>query len=93
MLSAILDPNRAVAPKYVGFVARTSDGLQHTGIIAEETASSITLIDARASRKTLLRNQIVSLESANTSMMPEGFEKLMSLQNMADLISYIQQLD
>ena len=43
MLTAILDPNRAVEDRYVEYVALTTDGRQLTGILLEETGASLTL--------------------------------------------------
>jgi hypothetical protein len=43
MLIAVLDPNRAVEDKYRDYAALTVDGRQFTGMITNESGSSITL--------------------------------------------------
>ena len=43
LLTAVLDPNRAVETRYLTFIGVTTQGVAHTGIIASETSSSLTL--------------------------------------------------
>ena len=89
MLIAILDPNRAVETKFVTYTAVTKSGVTHTGILANETASSLTLRAAEAKETALLRNELDELQSTAKSLMPEGLEKEVSPTDAAALIAYI----
>lgn len=88
LLETILDPSRAVESKYLNYVAVTRDGRTITGILATETASSITLLEADK-RHVILRTDLVALQSSGKSLMPDGLEQDLSQQDMADLISFI----
>ena len=90
LLTNILDPNRAVDANYFGYTVVTRDGQVHTGIIASETASSITLKQPENKTLQILRSDIDSMRSTGLSLMPVGLEKNISVQEMADLISYIK---
>ncbi len=90
MLTAILDPNRAVETKFVTFTAVTKSGVTHTGILANETASSFTLRAAEAKETTLLRNELDELQGSTKSLMPEGLEREVSPTDAAALIAYIR---
>ncbi len=90
MLVAILDPNRAVETKFLTFLAVTKSGVTHTGILASETASSLTLRAAEAKETTLLRNELDELQSSTKSLMPEGLEREVSPTDAAALIAYIR---
>ena len=90
ILTAILDPNRAVETKFLTFATVTKSGVTHTGILASETASSLTLRAAEAKETTLLRNELDELQSRTKSLMPEGLEREVSLTDAAALISYIR---
>ena len=83
------DPNREVNPQFVNYVLVTDDGRTITGMIAAETATSVTLRRAEDQSDTLLRSQIEALESTRQSLMPEGMEKQIDPQAMADLIAYL----
>src|SRR5690606_15066739 len=44
LLTAILDPNRAVEDKFLEYLAVGADGRQHLGMIASETSNAVTLL-------------------------------------------------
>jgi putative heme-binding domain-containing protein len=65
-------------------------GRSFTGLIASQTATSITLKRENAAGDTILRNDIDELTSTGKSMMPEGLEKNVSKQEMADLLVFLK---
>jgi putative heme-binding domain-containing protein len=93
ILLNILDPNREVNPQYINYIVETSDWETHTGIIASETAASITLRRANGVEETILRNSIDEIRSDNLSIMPDGLEEAIAPQAMADLIAYLSSLE
>lgn len=88
-LVAILDPNRAIEAKYVQYTALDNDENLASGILAEETANSVTLVNSQGDQKTLLRRDIASLKSSGVSLMPEGLEAGLDVQSFADLIAFL----
>ena len=58
LLIAILDPNRAFEAKYAGFTVATMDGRVLTGLIANESATAVTLRRQDGKEDVLLRSQI-----------------------------------
>jgi len=89
VLVNVLDPNREVTPQYVDYVIETTDGRTLNGMLAAETATSITLKRAEDASDTVLRAQIKRMRSGQVSIMPEGLEQQLDVQGMADLISYM----
>jgi putative heme-binding domain-containing protein len=89
LLTEILDPNRNVDTRYIDYVATTHDGRTFTGILASETTTGIVLRGQEGREQTLLRTELEALHSTGKSLMPEGLEKTISLQEMADLLSYL----
>jgi putative heme-binding domain-containing protein len=90
LLTDILNPNQAIDNNYVSYTIATSDGNVHTGIIAAETAGSITLRQQENKTVSVLRADIEAIRTSGVSLMPEGFEKHLSKQQMADLIGFIK---
>ena len=88
LLIAILDPNRAVESRYVNYTAVTKDERELSGVIVAETANNITL-RSPAGEETILRSDLQQLTSSGLSLMPEGFEKILSPQDAADVIAHI----
>ncbi len=90
LLGHILDPNRYVLPNFIQYVVLDVNGQLHTGIIAAQTATSITLKQERDATETILRSSIDELKATGKSLMPEGFEKKIPLPEMADLLSFLE---
>lgn len=90
LLTDILQPNRAIDNNYVSYAVATVDGQALTGIIAAETATSVTLKQAENKVVTLLRQDIEELRSTGISLMPDGLEKNIPPQDMADLLSFLK---
>ncbi len=89
ILINMLDPNREVNPLNVNYVAVLNDGRTLTGMIADETATSITLKRAENASDTVTRSEIESLASTGNSIMPEGMEQQLDQQAVADLLAYL----
>jgi putative heme-binding domain-containing protein len=89
ILVNILDPNRQLDPAFENYVIQTLDGRMASGIIASETATSITLRRAGQATETILRRQIEQMRNTRQSIMPEGLEQEIDHQAMADLIAYL----
>jgi putative heme-binding domain-containing protein len=89
LLREILDPNRAVDPRFAEYIAVTTDGTVKNGILAAETSGAVTLRAQLGQETTLLRSQLESLTSAGRSLMPEGFENQITPDEMSDLLSFL----
>lgn len=92
LLRQILDPNAYVAAGYEEYAVETTGGGMVTGIVARETATSVTLRRSLGEEDTILRNRIATLRMLNVSQMPEDLEKNLTLQDMADLLQYLKSL-
>jgi putative heme-binding domain-containing protein len=90
LLIAILDPNRAVEARYINYIVTTADEQTLTGLLASESATSITLLGPDGKPQTLRRQDLKDLRSSNTSLMPEGLEAGLKPQDLADLIAFVR---
>jgi putative membrane-bound dehydrogenase-like protein len=93
ILLNVLDPNREVNPQFLNYAVMTTDGRQLTGLIAAETATSITLKRADNATDTVLRIDIEQLKSTGMSLMPEGMEKQIDQAGMADLLTFLMSAE
>lgn len=90
LLIAIIDPNRDVKPNFIDYEISTKAGDEFSGVIANETATSVTLARAGGGQEVILRSNISTMRSAGISLMPEGLESGINYQQMADLIQFLQ---
>lgn len=90
MLTAILDPNRAVEDKFVEYMVITAGGEIVSGVLTSETGTSLTLASADGKDHTVLRSDIELARSNKKSLMPEGLERDLTKQELADVIAYVR---
>jgi putative heme-binding domain-containing protein len=89
LLVNILDPNREVPPNYFGYVVDTQEGDTYTGLIVNETASSVTVRQPLGIEVVVPRSQIAKMQASKLSLMPEGLEEGLTHQDLADLVDFI----
>ena len=92
LFTAILDPSAVVEAKYLNFVVATTSGRSVIGMLSTETGSSITLLAAEGKSESVLRTDIEELRSTGKSLMPDGVEKDLTHQDLADVIEYVRGL-
>jgi putative membrane-bound dehydrogenase-like protein len=91
LLIEILDPSRNVEGNYRQYVVSTRAGQVVAGLLASETRTSVELVDAQARQHTILREDIEELQASRKSLMPEGFEKQLSKNDLVNLLEFLTQ--
>ena len=92
LLSAILDPSRAVEPKYLSYHLELKSGEVVYGLIVSESGLTLRIRQLDGTVRDLIRDEIETLTSSQRSFMPDGFEVELSPQDVADVIRYIQEM-
>jgi putative heme-binding domain-containing protein len=90
ILLDVLQPNRAVDGNYVAYVVTKTDGQVLNGVISAETSQAITLKQPGGMSVVVPRSEIDELQSTGKSLMPEGLERNIPPQEMAQIISYVK---
>jgi putative heme-binding domain-containing protein len=91
LLDIVLDPNREVDPKFLGYSVLLDDGRVLAGIIREESAGQIVLAETGGKQHTIARSDIEQLKTTGLSLMPIGLEEQISPEQMAQLIGYLKK--
>jgi putative membrane-bound dehydrogenase-like protein len=91
LLVNILDPSRSVEGNFVSYTVATTDGRTYNGLLASETKTAVELIDTEGKTQKLLREDIEELVASKKSLMPDGFEKQIPPESIADLITFLTQ--
>ncbi|MGE0126564.1 MAG: PVC-type heme-binding CxxCH protein [Blastocatellales bacterium] len=89
LLNSILNPSAAIESRFVNYILTTKDGRIYDGILGSETPGTITLRNADGD-VTILRKNIAEIRASSLSLMPDGMEKSLSKQQVADLIAYLR---
>jgi putative membrane-bound dehydrogenase-like protein len=90
LLANIVDPSAVVRREFLSHVVVTQAGVLHTGLIVEQDAGSVTLLDAKNLRTRLSRDQIDEIAESTTSLMPEKLLEQLSPQELRDLFAFLR---
>lgn len=89
LVESILQPSRTIAPNYQPVVVVLRDGRVATGIKVAETPDVLTLADQQGRTHALAKAEIEEQSRNSRSIMPEGLEKQLTLQEFVDLIAFL----
>ncbi len=90
LLSHVVDPNAAIRPEYLSHTVGTTDGRLLAGLVIESAPAALTLVDAKAERTVIPRDQIDVLKPSPVSIMPEKLLDSLNDQEVRDLFRYLQ---
>lgn len=89
-VTAIMDPNRAIEPKFHQYTVLTADGQVLAGVIQQRTAQSVRLAAADGSEREVALADIEEIRDSGVSLMPEGLETKLSAEKLAALIAFLR---
>ncbi|MBL9091944.1 MAG: c-type cytochrome [Planctomycetaceae bacterium] len=90
VLVDVLQPNKAIDNNFISYTVVTDDGLQYVGIVVADTPGSVTLKMPDGKTVSVLKTEIDEMSSNGVSLMPEGLERNIPPQEMADVISFVK---
>jgi putative membrane-bound dehydrogenase-like protein len=90
LLVSIVDPSSVIRREFVSYRLETKDGRVITGLIAEQSPSRVTLLDAKGERTDVPRGEMVSLDESPVSLMPDNLLQGLKPQELRDLFAYLQ---
>jgi putative heme-binding domain-containing protein len=89
LLVHILDPSRSVEGNFLQYSVATVDGRLLNGLLTSESRNAVELVDAEGKAQTILRGDIEEIIASKKSLMPEGFEKQIPPEGLADLLAFL----
>ncbi|MGB0582710.1 MAG: PVC-type heme-binding CxxCH protein [Limisphaerales bacterium] len=91
LLMNIVNPNAELAAQFMAFEIETRDDESYTALIGNETTTHLTIKMASGVQQTFVRSDILGMKSSGKSLMPEELHKDLTVQQMADLLTFIEQ--
>jgi putative heme-binding domain-containing protein len=92
LIESVLEPSRVIVEGYRSTTLATADGLVVTGIVKEESAETITLVDSEGRRQVVRAADVEERKTGDVSPMPESLATNLSPGEFADLIAYLETL-
>jgi putative heme-binding domain-containing protein len=91
LLADILLPSQSIAQKYETYVVQRTSGTTESGVLANQTPTSVTLRQAGTQQVTIPRSEIRTMTVSPQSAMPADLDKLITPEQMADLLAYLRR--
>ena len=92
LLAAIIDPHKGVAPQFIAYEVTRRTATPTLGMIVRDDATSLALKIMGGAEISVPRTNVKGSSSSGKSLMPEGLEAGLSVQDMADLLTFIEEL-
>jgi putative heme-binding domain-containing protein len=84
-----LIPSKSIAQNYEAYVVEKVSGGMSEGVVGSQTPTSITLRQEEGKEIVIPRSDIKRMYASNLSAMPADLDRQVSIQQMADLLSFI----
>ena len=91
IIQDVLLPNAKLSAGFATYLFETKNGQALSGILIEESPTSITLRQPESKDQVILRKDIERFRSMNISMMPDDLGKELSPQAMADILAWLRR--
>jgi len=92
LLESLLEPSKAIDPRFTGFVAELKDGTSQTGFIVSRSEKEVALKIATGETLRLSGATLAKLVPLQLSLMPEGLLSNLTPQDAADLLAFLESL-
>lgn len=90
LIDSILHPSAVITEGFAQQQIITVQGRAYSGAVLEESGRSVTLVSADAVPVTIPRADIEERVGSRLSPMPAGFAKMLSAQQVADIVAWLQ---
>ena len=85
-------PSASLAQNYESVTVATDDGRVQNGLVMRETSQELVLAIGPNKEVRIMRDQIEEMRPSTTSIMPAGLDKQLSLQDLSDLLQFLETL-
>ncbi len=89
LLSNVFDPSLVIGAIYQAKTVQAADGRIVTGLLVEDSPQRVVLKTQGGKLETIAREDVEAMKTSELSLMPEGLEKQLKPQEIADLFAFI----
>jgi putative membrane-bound dehydrogenase-like protein len=92
LIQSLLEPSREIAPQYINWTFETEAGLVISGLLVREENGKTIVANSEGGLTELDTSQIVSRNPQTVSIMPDKLHEQVTLQELRDLIAFLDTL-
>lgn len=92
IIESILEPSKEIASGYEPILVITKEGQYLTGIIKREDANAIEIVDNHGQVHKVPKDRIQQKAPQKTSLMPENFREILTVEELHHLLAFLLTL-
>ena len=92
LLEAIAFPSASIARGFESYRFITDAGKTHTGVILRQSAEELQIRTHEQNIVQLRSTQVEEISPFNLSVMPEGLDRTLTVEEISDLVAYLRSL-
>jgi putative heme-binding domain-containing protein len=92
LVDAVLLPSARIAPGYETYIVETKSGAEYQGVLKQATDAGLQLMGADGRLVSIATADIKERRGSSVSLMPEGLQASLTVQEFTDLIDYLTSL-
>lgn len=89
IIESLLDPSRTIAAGFQSQTVAMNDGRVLSGLKVSETADTLVLADNQGKKHSLRKADIEESQAHAGSVMPDGLEKTLTVDEFVDLVTFL----
>jgi putative heme-binding domain-containing protein len=90
LFEAIAFPSRSYVRSYEPLIVKTRGGEEHFGIAKNQTSDTLTLATGATTEIKIPTSKIAAMTEAPVSIMPPGFDGILTPAELADLVAFLR---
>jgi putative heme-binding domain-containing protein len=91
LLESVAFPSLVIAPEFRSYRVATKSGKVVVGLVVREGGGAIHLRTPDLAEVRVARKDVEEVQPSDVSLMPDGLDKLLSRQELADLLEFLAQ--
>jgi putative heme-binding domain-containing protein len=90
ILESILFPSATIARDYEAHAIELANGQTFVAVINRSLPEAVVVADVSGEQRTLPRAQITSMQPLPTSLMPTGLDRVLTEEELLDVVAYLR---
>jgi putative membrane-bound dehydrogenase-like protein len=90
LLESIVYPSASFVRSFEPMVVMTKGGDDYTGVLRKDAADEVVLVTGPETQVRIARADIADMHQGAVSIMPQGLETQLSIQELADLVTFLK---
>ncbi len=90
LLESIVYPSASFVRSFEPMIVLTKDGDNYCGVVRKDSADEVMLVTGPETEVHIARADIVEMRQGTVSLMPQGLDTQLSIQELADLVAFLK---